>query len=54
MSETNVVFIWEVRDELQEYLRNGLSKVKKLNLIFLDDVSEETLLKHAQEWSIKS
>jgi len=47
MSETNVVFIWEVRDELQEYLRNGLSKVKKLNLIFLDDVSEETLLKHA-------
>ncbi|MHA1614643.1 MAG: NAD(P)-dependent oxidoreductase [Candidatus Thorarchaeota archaeon] len=47
MSKTNVVFIWKVRDELQEYLRNGLSKVKKLNLIFLDDVSEETLLKHA-------
>lgn len=47
MSETNVLFIWEVRDELQEYLRSSLSKVKKLNLIFLDDISEETLLKHA-------
>ena len=52
MSETNVVFIWEVRDELQEYLRNGLSEVKNLNLLFLDDVSEETLLKHAPEADI--
>ncbi len=52
MSETNVLFIWEVRNELQEYLRNGLSEVKKLNLIFLDDVSEETLLKHAPEADI--
>ncbi len=52
MTETNVLFIWEVRNELQEYLRNGLSKVKKLNLIFLDDVSEETLMKHAPEADI--
>ena len=52
MSDTNVVFIWEVRDELQEYLRDGLSKVKKLNLIFLDDVSEETLLTHAPKADI--
>ncbi len=52
MSETNVLFIWKVRDELQEYLSNGLSKVKGLNLIFLDDVSEETLLKHAPEADI--
>lgn len=52
MSETNVVFIWEVRDELQEYLRNGLSEVKNLNLLFLDNVSEETLLKHAPEADI--
>ncbi|MHA1576766.1 MAG: hypothetical protein ACTSU3_05345, partial [Candidatus Thorarchaeota archaeon] len=49
MTITNVLFIWEVREELQEYLQNGLSKVKELNLVFLDDVSEETLMKHAPE-----
>ena len=52
MSETNVLFIWKVRDELQEYLRNGLPTVKKLNLIFLDDVSEETLRKSAPDADI--
>jgi len=52
MSETNVLFIWEVREELREYLQKGLAKVKRLNLLFLDDVSEETLLKHAPEADI--
>ena len=47
MTETNVLFIWDVREELQEYLRKGLAKVKNLNLIFLDDISEENLLKNA-------
>jgi len=52
MSDTNVLFIWKVREELQEYLRTGLSSIKKLSLIFLDDVSEETLLKHAPKADI--
>ena len=49
MSETNVLFIWDVREELQEYLRDGLTEVKNLNLIFLEDTSEENLLKHAPD-----
>ncbi len=49
MSLTNVLFIWQVRDELQEYLKNGLKDVKDLNLIFLQDVAEEILLKHAPD-----
>ena len=47
MTETNVLCIWDVEKELQEYLREGLSNVRDLNLIFLEDTSEETLLKHA-------
>jgi phosphoglycerate dehydrogenase-like enzyme len=49
MPPTNVLFIWEVRLELQEYLQKGLADVKDLNLIFLADTSEENLLKHAPE-----
>ena len=52
MTETNVLFIWDVRKELQDYLRKGLAKVKNLNLIFLDDISDETLLKHAPDAQI--
>ncbi len=52
MTETNILFIWKVREELKEYLQHGLSKVKNLNLVFLDDVSEEILLKHAPEADI--
>ena len=46
---TNALCIWDVREELQEYLRDGLANAKNLNLIFLDDISEENLLKHAPE-----
>ena len=33
-------------------MRDGLAKVKNLNLIFLDDTSEESLLKHAPDAQI--
>jgi len=49
MTETNVLCIWDVREELQEYLQEGLAQVKDLNMIFLDDTSEENLLKHAPD-----
>jgi len=49
MPITNVLFIWEVRSELQEYLQKGLRDVEDLNLIFLADTSEENLLKNAPE-----
>jgi phosphoglycerate dehydrogenase-like enzyme len=49
MTDTNVLCIWEVREELQEYLREGLADIKNLNLIFLKDTSEENLLKHAPD-----
>jgi len=49
MAETNVLFIWDVREELQDYLREGLAGVKNLNLIFLEDTSEVNLLKHAPD-----
>lgn len=52
MTETNVLFIWEVEQELREYIQNGLSKIKNLNLIFLEDTSEENLMKHAPEAQI--
>ena len=45
MTQTNVLFIWEVRDELKEYLQVGLSDLKNVNLIFLDNVSEEILFR---------
>ena len=49
MSMTNVLFIWEVRDELQKYLQDGLKDVENLHLIFLKDTTEENLLKYAPE-----
>ncbi|TFG28725.1 hypothetical protein EU528_10855 [Candidatus Thorarchaeota archaeon] len=52
MTMINVLFIWEVRKELQDYLRNGTSDLENLNLIFLDDTSEENLLKHAPDAQI--
>ncbi len=52
MQQTNVLFIWNVRDELQEYMVEGLSNLEHVNLIFLDDVSEENLLKHAPDVQI--
>lgn len=52
MIQTNVLFIWNVREELQDYLREGLAEIQNLNLIFLEDTSEETLLKYALDAQI--
>ncbi|MHA1421249.1 MAG: NAD(P)-dependent oxidoreductase [Candidatus Thorarchaeota archaeon] len=52
MMQTNVLCIWDVREELQNYLRKGLENVENLNLIFLKDTSEENLLKHAPDAQI--
>jgi len=52
MKQTNVLFIWDVRGELKDYLRKGLSGLQNLELNFLDDVSEDNLLKHAPEADI--
>ncbi|TFG33576.1 hypothetical protein EU527_07880 [Candidatus Thorarchaeota archaeon] len=43
MRETNVLFIWDVREELQNYLHQGLKEVEGVNLLFPKDVSEESL-----------
>ena len=46
--DTTVLFIWDVRRELQEYLQDGLSDVSNLNLIFPNPANEEEYLKHAE------
>lgn len=46
--ETNVLFIWNVREELREYLRDRLSKVSALNLIFPSPANDEEYLKQAK------
>ncbi|MHA2296214.1 MAG: hypothetical protein ACXADA_09345 [Candidatus Hodarchaeales archaeon] len=46
ISETTVLFIWEVRDQLQQYLINNLQDLKdQVKLIFPSSSSEEELLK---------
>lgn len=50
--ETSVLFIWQVRDELREYLRKGLEGYPEVRLIFPEDAEEETLLKHAPDVEI--
>jgi phosphoglycerate dehydrogenase-like enzyme len=52
MTSTSVLFIWKVRDELREYLQDSLKDVKDLNLIFIQDSTEENLLKHAPDANI--
>jgi D-3-phosphoglycerate dehydrogenase len=42
--DTNVLFIWDVRDELREFLENGLEGVEHVKLVFPEDVEESTLL----------
>jgi len=44
LRETNVLFIWEVRDELREFLEKGLEGVEHVKLVFPEDVEESTLL----------
>ncbi len=45
--ETSVLFIWKVRDELQDYLSKGLEGSPGVKLIFPADGEEETFLKYA-------
>lgn len=47
-----VLFIWQPREELIEYLKEGLSQLTNINLIFPDDLDENTLLKHAENADI--
>ncbi|MBY8996939.1 MAG: hypothetical protein KGD60_04355 [Candidatus Thorarchaeota archaeon] len=52
MEETNVLFIWKPREELENYLRKGLSSVDNLNLIFPDEETEEVYLKHSRDANV--
>ena len=49
---TTVLFIFDVRDELKEYLLAGLKELKNLHLIFPEDTSMETYLRYAPEAAI--
>ena len=44
---TNVLFIWQPRTELIQYLKDGLSQHSDIELIFPHGLEEDTLLKHA-------
>lgn len=45
--QTTVLFIFDVREELGEYLLAGLKEQKNIRLIFPEDTSMETYLKYA-------
>ena len=45
----HALFKWEVNDNLKTYLKNHLSHIENLNLIFPDDISEDNLLKLAPD-----
>jgi phosphoglycerate dehydrogenase-like enzyme len=50
--DVTVLFIWNVRDELREYLENGLKDFTNLKLIFPENTEHETFLKYAPEVDI--
>ncbi len=52
MARTTVLFIWDVREELREYLIDGLRDVPNVELIFPMEPSEEILLDNALEADI--
>ncbi|MFX0107459.1 MAG: NAD(P)-dependent oxidoreductase [Candidatus Hodarchaeota archaeon] len=47
MASINVLFIWEVREELRNYLSEGLRNCSNVKLLFLKDQSEANLIKEA-------
>jgi len=49
--KSNVLFIWQVRDELQEYLKHGLADIQ-VKLIFPEEAREEIYLKYAPKADI--
>jgi phosphoglycerate dehydrogenase-like enzyme len=44
VKDVNALFIWNVRDELREYLAKGLQEFNNVHLIFPEDTKEEGLL----------
>ncbi|NHJ41129.1 MAG: hypothetical protein FK731_13945 [Asgard group archaeon] len=48
----SVLFIWDVRDELQEYLTKGLNGFSNIKLIFPENNERETFFKYAPEVDI--
>ena len=52
MKNIRVLFIWDVRKELKEYLREGLHDLKGVDLHFPDDPTEEFLLENASDADI--
>jgi phosphoglycerate dehydrogenase-like enzyme len=50
--QTNVLFIWKVRDELQDYLNSHLGEHENINLIFLEDEELEKLDEYAVDADI--
>ncbi len=48
MNSVKVLFIWDVRKELREYLQKGLQDIDNLELVFLDEAAEEEYLSSAE------
>ena len=52
MRDTNVLFIWNVPEKLQQYLRKGLDDIKELTLVFPENNIEEEFVKHTKDADI--
>lgn len=52
LEDTTVLFIWKVRPELMEYLRDGLKGYPNVELLFPEDPAEDFLLKEAHKADI--
>ncbi len=50
--QTNVLFIWDVRDELKKYLQQGVSQYPEVNLIFPEKITDDEFLGLAQDVNI--
>lgn len=48
-SKVKILFIWQVKDRLREFLEKNLNSVNNLDLIFLENANEEEYLKNASE-----
>lgn len=44
-NKVNVLFIWEVKSLLKQYLKKGLANKPNINLIFPEDITDKELLK---------
>ena len=49
---TTALFFWQVPERLQEYLKKGLENYPQVNLLFPEDISQESLLELAPEADI--